>query len=89
MKISKAELETIAVKANVIQSINIIKKQSKVVAELLAAGKIDLVGCVYDVSCGKVDFIDNEARYSQELKLAFGDESSAEEGPKGSSWQDQ
>ncbi len=89
MKISKAELETIAVKANVIQSINIIKKQSKVVAELLAAGKIDLVGCVYDVSCGKVDFIDHEARYSQELKLAFGDESSAEEGPKGSSWQDQ
>ncbi|OPZ20024.1 MAG: Carbonic anhydrase 2 [bacterium ADurb.BinA186] len=53
----KEEIEVIAVKANVLQSIDIIKTESKVINRLLADNKIKLVGCVYDVNCGKVEFV--------------------------------
>lgn len=53
----KEEIEVIAVKANVLQSIDIIKNESKVINKLLSEEKIKLVGCVYDVNCGNVEFV--------------------------------
>jgi MFS superfamily sulfate permease-like transporter len=46
------------VKYNVLQVINDIKNKSLVLDNLLKQNKIAIVGCIYDVSTGKVEFLD-------------------------------
>ncbi|USN51962.1 MAG: bifunctional SulP family inorganic anion transporter/carbonic anhydrase [Myxococcales bacterium] len=53
----KEELETMAVKANVLQSMDIISRESKIIKQLLDEQKVELVGCVFDITSGKVDFV--------------------------------
>ncbi len=56
-RFSKEELELLAVKSNVLQSMHRIQQQSKIIADLLKEKKIDLVGCIYDVTTGKAEFM--------------------------------
>lgn len=46
------------IRENVRQSMRAIKQQSSTIANLLAEGRIGMVGCVYDVTTGAADFID-------------------------------
>ncbi len=57
---STEQCENFIVRENVRQSIRGIKARSKVIGRLLAEEKIGIVGCIYDVSTGVVEFLDNE-----------------------------
>lgn len=43
--------------ANIQQTMRFIKERSKIIHQLLSEQKIDMVGCIYDVSSGTVDFL--------------------------------
>ena len=51
------ELAAISVKENVWQSVFDLYKNSNELCELVASGKLKVVGAVYDISTGKVDFL--------------------------------
>lgn len=55
--IDDQELATISVKENVWQSVFDLYKNSDELRELVASGKLKVVGAVYDISTGKVDFL--------------------------------
>lgn len=57
-EMSDSAIEDVAVQ-NVKVSIDRIRQESQILAELESAGQIDIVGAVYDVSSGKVDFFED------------------------------
>jgi carbonic anhydrase len=50
------------IEKNVLQSIHHIRQKSSVIADLLAKGHIDMVGCIYDVTTGAAHFIDADKK---------------------------
>ncbi len=55
--INDKDLAAISVKENVWQSVFDLYKNSDELRELVASGKLKVVGAVYDISTGKVDFL--------------------------------
>lgn len=53
---------------NIHRSIANIRAHSKKLDELYLEGKIDIVGCIYDVLTGQVEFLDNE--FSKDARLS-------------------
>lgn len=51
------ELAALSVKENVWQSVFDLYKNSNELCELVASGKLKVVGAIYDISTGKVDFL--------------------------------
>ena len=68
--IDDKELAALTVKENVWQSVFDLYKNSSEVREMVASGKLKVVGAVYDIASGKVDFL-GEHPWQNELLSAL------------------
>ncbi len=65
----RSAMEERIVRENVLLSMHNINKNSSIIADLLASGKVDLVGCIYDVTTGAVEFL-NAPEMATEQRLS-------------------
>lgn len=49
--------------ANIKQSMKFIVEQSQTISKLLAEGKVDMVGCIYDVTSGTTEFLPKDQTF--------------------------
>jgi carbonic anhydrase len=70
--LSGPELVDKAVEANVWQSIEDLFKQSPAMREMVKAGKVKVVGAVYDIESGKVKWLGEHSRQAELVELAGG-----------------
>ena len=69
-QLSGAELVPAAIQANVWESIRQLLKQSPIVRQRVAAGKLKVVGAVYAIEDGKVQWLDQFSNQSQLLRAS-------------------
>ena len=62
------ELVRVATEANVWQSISTVFAHSAPVRELVSAGKLKVVGAIYDIESGKVNWLGEHAEQARLLK---------------------
>ncbi len=72
-----------AIKSNVYQSISDILKQSEEVRNLVKTGKLQVIGAIYDIKTGNIEWLGNHPDESNLVKLTTTEEKSKEQKREG------
>lgn len=69
--VEKAIFNNEIARANVLRTISVIRQRSKTLDKLVVEGKIAIVGCLYDVKTGSVNFYQTKDSAAQALPTEF------------------